>query len=176
MHSYMMHTLVDITKNGSLAKDFPFETAAGDMIEDKESLRTARNQNNNFNTMIQMLQIRGNIVWEQDPVRFTHDLSVTKFGKYYEGHNTSWHFTFFTEQTDVFGDQQNPTEQLTEDFNLVPVLTECKNTAHFPIHTFVTKDLQQPALNTPTKEQKVLNALSGDIINTYFTYGGWQNK
>jgi hypothetical protein len=126
--------------------------------------------------MIQMLQIRGNIVWEQDPVRFTHDLSVTKFGKYYEGHNTSWHFTFFTEQTDVFGDQQNPTEQLTEDFNLVPVLTECKNTAHFPIQTFITKDLQQPALNTPTKEQKVLNALSGDIINTYFTYGGWQNK
>ena len=76
----MMHTLVDITKNGSLAKNFPFETAAGDMIEDKETLRTARNQNNNFNTMIQMLQIRGNITWEDDPVRFTHDLSVTKFG------------------------------------------------------------------------------------------------
>jgi len=172
----MMHTLVDITKNGSLKNNFPFETAAGDMIDSKESLRTARNQNNNFNTMIQMLQIRGNIVWEQDPVRFTHDLSVTKFGSYYEGTNTSWHFTFFTEQTDVFGNENNPTEQLTEDFNVVPVLTECKNTAHFPIQTFITKDLQQPALNTPTKEQKVLNALSGDIINTYFTYGGWQNK
>ena len=86
MHSYMMHTLVDITKNGNLKNNFPFETAAGDMIDSKESLRTARNQNNNFNTMIQMLQIRGNIVWEQDPVRFTHDLSVTKFGSYYEGH------------------------------------------------------------------------------------------
>ena len=164
MHSYMMHTLVDITKNGSLAKNFPFETAAGDMIDGKETLRTARNQNSNF------------ITWEEDPLRLHHDLTQTKFGKYYEGHNTSWHFTFFTEQTDVFGDQQNPTEQLTEDFNLVPVLTECKNTAHFPIQTFITKDLQQPALNTPTKEQKVLNALAGDIINTYFTYGGWQNK
>ena len=172
----MIHTLVDITKNGSLAKNFPFETAAGHMIDGKESLRTARNQNSNFNTMIQMLQIRGNIVWEEDPVRFTHDLSVTKFGSYYEGTNTSWHFTFFTEQTDVFGDKQNPTEQLVEDFNLVPILTECKNTAHFPIQTFITKDLQQPTLNTPTKEQKVLNALSGDIINTYFTYGGWLNK
>ena len=171
-----MHSLVDITKNSNLAKTFPFETDAGDMIEDKQTLKTARNQNSNFNTMIQMLQIRGNITWEDDPVRIKHDLSTTKFGMYYEGHNTSWHFKFFTEQTDVFGDQQNPTEQLTEDFNLVPVLTECKNTAHFPIQTFITKDLQQPALNTPTKEQKVLNALSGDIINTYFTYGGWQNK
>ncbi len=172
----MMHTLVDITKNGNLKNNFTFETAAGDMIDGKESLRTARNQNSNFNTMIQMLQIRGNIVWEDDPVRFTHDLSVTKFGSYYEGTNTSWHFSFFTEQTDVFGNENDPTEQLTEDFNLVPILTECKNSAHFPIHTFITKDLQQPTLNTPTKEQKVLNALSGDIINTYFTYGGWHNK
>ena len=172
----MMHTLVDITKNGNLKNNFPFETAAGDMIDGKESLRTARNQNSNFNTMIQMLQIRGNIVWEDDPVRFTHDLSVTKFGSCYEGTNTSWHFSFFTEQTDVFGNENDPTEQLTEDFNLVPILTECKNSAHFPIQTFITKDLQQPTLNTPTKEQKVLNALSGDIINTYFTYGGWHNK
>ena len=172
----MMHTLVDITKNGNLTKTFPFETSAGDIIDGKESLRLARNQNNNFNTMIQMLQIRGNIVWEEDPVRFAHDLSMTKFGQYYEGHNKSWHFTFYTEQTDVFGNANNPTEQLIEDFNLVPVLTECKNTAHFPIQTFITKDLQKTALNTPTKEQKVINALSGDIINTYFTYGGWQNK
>lgn len=172
----MIHTLVDITKNGSLAKNFPFETAAGDVIDGKESLRVARNQNNNFNTLIQMLQIRGNIVWEDDPIRHLHDLKMTHFGKYYEGQNTSWHFTFFTEQTDVFGNSNNPTEQLTEDFNLVPVLTGCKNTAHFPIETFITKNLQQSALNTPTKEQKVINALSGDIINTYFTYGGWQNK
>ena len=105
----MIHTLVDITKNGSLAKNFPFETAAGDMIDGKETLRTARNQNNNFNTMIQMLQIRGNITWEDDPLRIKHDLRTTKFGMYYEGHHTSWHFTFFTEQTDVFGDEANPT-------------------------------------------------------------------
>ena len=158
-----MHSLVDITKNSNLAKTFPFETAAGDMIEDKQTLKTARNQNSNFNTMIQILQLRGNIVWEQDPLRLYNDHTITKFGSYYEGTNISWHFNFYT-------------EQLTEDFNLVPVLAECKNTAHFPIQTFITKDLQQPALNTPTKEQKVLNALSGDIINTYFTYGGWQNK
>ena len=172
----MIHTLVDITKNGSLAKNFPFETSAGDVISDRHSLRLAKKQNNNFETMIQMLQIRGNIVWEDDPQRFAHDLTSTKFGKYYEGHNTSWHFTFFTEQTDVFGNESNPTEQLVEDFNLVPILSDCKNTAHFPIETFITKDLQKPALNPGTNEQKVINALSGDIINTYFSYGGWQNK
>ena len=151
----MMHTLVDISKNGNLRSTFPFDISSGDVIVDMLSLRIARNQESNFNTMIQMLQIRGNITWEDDPVRFTHDLSVTKFGKYYEGHNTSWHFTFFTEQTDVFNDGDREAGQLTEDFNLVPILTECKNTAHFPIQTFMTKDLQQPTQNTPTKEQKV---------------------
>tara|TARA_E500000178_G_C16851147_1_gene675171 strand:+ start:471 stop:1001 length:531 start_codon:yes stop_codon:yes gene_type:complete len=176
MHSFMIHTLIDITKNGALNKTFPFETRAGDIIEDKVTLRIAKNQDSNFNTMIQMLQIRGNITWEDDPLRISHDLGNTKFGSYYTGTNTSWHFTFFTEQTDVFGNEDDPTEQLLDDFNLVPVLTEAKNTAHFPINTFITKDLQKPALNTATNEQKVLNALSGDIINTYFTYGGWQNK
>tara|TARA_E500000331_G_C17117430_1_gene652345 strand:- start:57 stop:587 length:531 start_codon:yes stop_codon:yes gene_type:complete len=176
MHSYMIHTMVDITKNGNLSRNFPFETAAGDVIEDKNSLRVAKHQNNNFETMIQMLQIRGNIVWEEDPMRYTHDLTATRFGKYYDGHNTSWHFTFFTEQTDVFGNESNPIEQLIEDFNLVPIMPECMNTAHFPIQTFITKDLQQPGSNPGTKEQKVINALSGDIINTYFTYSGWHNK
>ena len=98
------------------------------------------------------------------------------FGSAYEGTHMSWHFQFFTEQMEIYGDNGDPTGQLKDDFNLVPILSECKETAHFPIQTFITKDLQKPALNTATKEQKVLNALSGDIINTYFSYGGWQNK
>mgnify|MGYP001166543291 FL=1 len=172
MHTYMIHTLVDITRNGNLGKNFPFETPAGDIIDGKDTLRTARNQNSNFNTMIQMLQIRGNISYEDDPVRISHDLATTRFGLYYEGHHTSWHFKFFTEQTDVFGEASNPTKTLVEDFNLVPILTQCKNTAHFPIETFLTKNLSDPGTN----EQKIINALSGDILNTYFSYGGWQNK
>ena len=94
MHLFTMHSLVDITKNSNLAKTFPFETDAGDMIEDKQTLKTARNQNSNFNTMIQILQLRGNIVWEQDPLRLYNDHTITKFGSYYEGTNISWHFNF----------------------------------------------------------------------------------
>ena len=168
----MMHTLVDITRNGSLAKTFPFTTPNGEVIENKESLRVARRQNSNFETILQLLQIRGNITWEDNPIKIDHDLGNTRFGKYYEGHHTSWHFTFYTEQSEVFGMASNPTEQLAGDFNLVPMLTECKETAHFPIQTFITANVHQPG----TKEQKVINALSGDIINTYFSYGGWQNK
>ena len=171
MHSFTLHTLVDITKNGNLRNNFPFETPAGDLIQDKETLRIARNQNSNYNTMLQLLQIRGNIVWEDDPVHINHDLTMTGFGAYYEGKHSSWHFTFYTEQADIFASQSFPMGELQSDFNHVPILDDCKQTAHFPIKAFVTKNLQQPS-----NEDKVINALSGDIINTYFTYGGFQNK
>ena len=109
MHSYMMHTLVDITKNGSLTKTFPFETNAGDLIDGKEALRTARRQNANFETMIQLLQIRGNITWEATPTRMEMPgLANHMFGSFYEGKNTMWNFQFFTEQSGVYGDVSDP--------------------------------------------------------------------
>ena len=171
MHQFTLHTLVDITRNGNLRNNFPFETPAGDLIKDKETLKIARNQNSNHHTMLQLLQLRGNIVWEEDPLRFEQDLNLTGFGSYYEGKHSSWHFTFFTEQADIFATQSFPMGELQSDFNHVPIISGCKETAHFPIKAFVTKNQQQP-----TNEGKVINALSGDIINTYFTYGGYQNK
>ena len=92
------------------------------------------------------------------------------FGSYYEGGHSTWHFQFFTEQTDIFGDQTDPTENLVDDFNLVPIIAECSNTAHFPIQTFITKDL------TGTEQQKVISALAGGVKNTYFSYAGYQDK
>ena len=88
------------------------------------------------------------------------------FGSYYEGTHLSWHFQFFTEQSGVYGDIVDPTESLVDDFNLVPVVAECKNTAYLPVQTFVTKELQG------SDEQKVIGALAGGIINTYFSYSG----
>ena len=67
MHEYRIHTLVDITHYGNLKQAFPFKTTQGDTISDKHTLAIARNQNNNFNTLLQLLQLRGNITWEQPP-------------------------------------------------------------------------------------------------------------
>tara|TARA_X000000950_G_scaffold273986_1_gene358442 strand:+ start:1084 stop:1599 length:516 start_codon:yes stop_codon:yes gene_type:complete len=167
MHEYRLHTLVDITDNGNLKQAFPFKTPAGALIDDKHSLAIARNQNNNFNTMIQLLQMRGNITWDHSPMRTQlPDLGNHAFGSYYEGSHSTWHFQFFTEQSGVYGDVIDPTESLVTDFNLIPIITECDSSAHFPIGTFITKDLQG------TNEQKVISALSGGILNTYFSYAG----
>ena len=156
MYEFRVHTLVDITDNGTLHKPFPFKTPGGEVVHDKESLSIARNQNNNFNTMLQLLQIRGNITWEVPPVRIHDTLGNSAFGNVYEGKHTSWHFTFYTEQTEVYGDKQDPTGQLVEDFHLVPIINFCKETATFPRTTFITQDFKS--------------------INTYFSYAGESNK
>ena len=158
MHTYMVHTLVDITDNGLLRGEFPFKTKSGEVVHDKQSLFIARNQNSNYTTMLQLLQIRGNITWEKPPTRIHHHLVNTKFGTtYLEGKHLSWHFEFQTEQTEVYGDiSSNHVGQLIEDFDLVPILSFCKETVTYPSNTFITQN---------------------DVaLNTYFSYQGEKNK
>jgi hypothetical protein len=157
MHIYTVHTLVDITENGNIKMTFPFKTLSGDMIHDKHSLSIARNQNNNFTTIIQLLQLRSNITWENPPKKKNDIIANTKFGTAYDGKQTSWHFTFFTEQEDVYGSKENNyVGQRVEDFNLVPIMSFCKETVTFPTNTFITEDDR--------------------TINTHFSYEGFENK
>ena len=167
MYEYRIHTLVDITQNGNLKQQFPFKTLAGTEIKDKQTLAVARDQNSNFSTMLQLLQMRGNITWEHPPQKVElPTLGNHLFGSYYEGQHVTWHFQFFTEQSGVYGEMVDPTANLVDDFSLIPVMAQCHNTAHFPVQTFVTKELQG------TDRQKVIGALAGGIINTYFSYAG----
>ena len=156
MYEYSVHTLIDITENGNLKQTFPFKTIANEVVHDKHSLAIARNQNANFNTMSQLLQIRGNITWETPPMRLNDPIANMRFGSVYDGKQNSWHFTFFVEQPEVYGNPQEPTAQLMDDFHLVPILNFCKETATFPTATFITQDVK--------------------TINTYFSYQGITNK
>ena len=157
MYEYRVHTLVDITNNGNLKQAFPFKTNSGDVIHDKESLTIARNQNSNFTTMLQLLQMRANITWEYAPRRMElQTLGNHGFGSFYEGKQTTWHFQFFSEQPGLYGDDDDPIANLIGDFHQVPILSFCKETATFPLNTFDTQN--------------------SDTINTYFSYSGMTNK
>ena len=156
MYEYRVHTLVDITDNGILQRQFPFKTHSGDLIHNKETLQVARQQNSNFNTMIQLLQMRGNITWDYPPMKINTTLGNTSFGSAYEGKQNCWHFAFHVDQPEVYGDDRNPTSSLVDDFHLVPILNFCKETATFPTSTFITNNTQ--------------------TINTYFSYSGKSDK
>ena len=84
------------------------------------------------------------------------NLGNLKFGSFYEGKNTTWHFTFFVEQTGVYGDEKDPVGYLTDDFHHVPVVSFCKETVTFPNSTFDTMNI--------------------DTLNTYFSYAGTTDK
>ena len=156
MYEYNVHTLIDITENGNLKQTFPFKTKGGEVVHNKESLIVARNQNSNFSTILQLLQMRGNVTWERPPMRINDTLGNSAFGSAYEGKHISWHFQFFTEQPEVYGNPNEPSAQLIDDFDLVPILNFCKETATFPTATFITQDSR--------------------TINTYFSYAGEYNK
>ena len=157
MYLYTIHTLVDITQNGPLNQKFPFKTLSGDVVHDKQTLAVARNQNSNFTTLIQLLQMRGNIIYNDAPLVENSVIANTHFGEFYEGKQRHWSFNFFTEQQEVYAtDKDNKVGSLVSDFDLVPVVSFCKETITNPTNTFLTID---PKLK-----------------NTYFTYSGFQNK
>ena len=156
MYTFCLHTLVDITQNGNLKAEFPFKTLAGEVIHDRESLTIAKNQQVNFNTMIQTLQLRGNIVWEHPPLRIHENIANMRFGTAYEGKHYIWNFMWQVEQSEVYTMGTDQYGQLREDFDLVPVINFCKETATFPASAFITQDPR--------------------IINTYFSFVPEQAK
>lgn len=141
MYSFAIQTLVDITENGDLKREFPFKTLSGELVHDKHSLDIARSQNSNFTTLIQLLQMRGNIVWEKPPVRAEITLSQDRiFGSHYEGRANYWTFMWEVEQSEVYNDMNTPCGSLITDFDNVPILNFCKETVTFPSSAFITQD------------------------------------
>jgi hypothetical protein len=106
--------------------------------------------------MIQTLQLRGNIVWEQTPIKINENIANMRFGSIYEGKHYIWNFMFQVEQEDVYAIEKDKYGQLKEDFDIVPVINFCKETASFPASAFITEDPR--------------------TLNTYFSYVPQENK
>ena len=156
MPTYCAHTLVDITENGVLFNKFPFKTKGGEVIHDKESFYVAKNQQANFTTLVQTLQLRSNIVWEVPPIRQHDNIVNMKFGDAYEGKHYVWNFIWQVEATDLYSNEQDKYGMLHDDFDMIPILNFCKETATFPNSAFITKDTK--------------------FKNTYFSFIPEQNK
>jgi hypothetical protein len=153
MYTFSISTLIDITSNGNLKKTFPFKTDSGELVHDAHSLEIAKNQNTNFTTLIQLLQIRGNIIWDDIPHRQEIILNQQNiFGRKYEGKANLWTFEWEVEQSDVYNNFDEQCGSLINDFDSVPIINFCKETVTFPSSSFIT--------NSP------------DFTNTVFNYKG----
>jgi hypothetical protein len=149
MHTYSITTLVDITENGVLRNQFPFKTKSGELVHDGATLAIARNQQSNFTTLIQLLQMRSNIAWESTPVKQTDSVANRRFGSVFEGRHAMWQFEWQVEQDGVYAFDGDAVGGLIQDFDQIPIINFCKETAAFPRNVFNTHDPR--------------------YINTYFT-------
>jgi hypothetical protein len=149
MHTYSITTLVDITENGVLRNQFPFTTKSGELVHDGATLTMARNQQSNFTTLIQLLQMRSNITWEATAKKLTDNIANWRFGSVFEGRHAIWQFEWQVEQDGVYEFDGDVVGGLIEDFDQIPIINFCKETAAFPRNVFNTQDPR--------------------YINTYFT-------
>ena len=138
MHTYQIRTLVDVTENGIPQKQLPYKTKSGILVHDKEVLQKVKLQQQNFNTLIQTISMRGAPVWGHTPVR-EHVLITpqTGFGTFYEGKQMVWQFLFQTDQADLFG-ANNGCDFLAQDFDGIPVINFLDETITFRQSSFVS--------------------------------------
>ena len=101
-------------------------------MHDETTLDIAKDQQSNFTTLIQTLQLRGNIVWEHTPIKIHENIVNMKFGDAYQGKHYIWNFMWQVEQTDLYSRDNDSYGQLKEDFDMIPILNFCKETATFP--------------------------------------------
>ena len=87
-----------------------------------------RAQQSNFNSLIQGVELRANVMWNIDPERVVDS----------EG-NSTWHWTFFVEQTGVYADQYSPIGLLLEDLNNIPIINHLPTTPNLTHPAFKTK-------------------------------------
>ena len=108
MQTFRVLTLVDITKTG---------------IQKEKIDPLKKKQQDNYQTLLQTLEMRANIFTEDDPIEITMDWSNLGYGK----KERTWVWNFYIEQDDIFR---------INDINYIPFNTECNETAKFKQNFF----------------------------------------
>jgi hypothetical protein len=114
------YTLVDITHTNVVSS-----------IDSKE-----RNQQRNWQTLVQTLGLRAQLLTLSSPQILDLDVTKSQFGSNYTGHQLVWTFKFGTEQDGVFSNENNPFGTLESDFINVPIILGLNETAQIATPTF----------------------------------------
>jgi hypothetical protein len=122
---YFFHgfTLVDITATGVIRSQDP------DYAE--------RNQQRNWETLLQCIGLRTQPQNIQEPVTSTvEDISVAEFGDFYTGTQKIWTWSWTVEREGVYDLDNAPLAGLLQDLEQVPIITGLTETARFMLPIF----------------------------------------
>ena len=128
MIAIAVYTLVDITATGVLSNN--------------EDVRMQRNQQRNWETIHQIINLRTHAHIRAVPaspkmVSMEHH----QFGSYYRDSHKCWKFIFEISDIDVFRFESNSLERLHYDVNNVPIIKNLDETAALPDPVFYTEGI-----------------------------------
>jgi len=133
------YTLVDISRTGVVAyykEDMPmFLDDAEQIINGEDSWSKSRNQQRNYETLIQVIGLRAQPIYLEDPKRLRkQNLSLYDFENK-EGTHDVWRFSFNAEQRDVYKKGDNPLAALEEDIENIPIIIGLNETFEIDVPT-----------------------------------------
>lgn len=112
MIRYKLETTVDITQTNPDRAD-------------TDSRRHA--QQSNFNALIQGIELRALVTWDEEPVMVE-----------YKDIDTKWYWSFFVEREDVFLKDDDPVGLLKDDLKGIPIIGNLSNNVKFKKNCFIT--------------------------------------
>jgi hypothetical protein len=122
---YFFHgfTLVDITATG--------------VIRSQDLDNTERNQQRNWETLLQCIGLRTQPQNIQEPITSTvEDIGVAEFGDFYTGTQKIWTWSWTVEREGVYDLADVPLAGLLQDIEQVPIITGLEETARFMLPIF----------------------------------------
>jgi len=152
---YTCYTLFDITNTGIIMPynsnlSAMFLDTANQPVYNEKTWDRSRNQQRNWDTMVQIISMRAQPMILQSAKMIEDDVDQYNFGGHYTGKHKIWAFRFGIEAKDAYRKGDDPVFQLNEDSNLVPMTIGLNETA---------------AIDTAVIDTKSYTA------NTYFEFG-----
>lgn len=127
MNTIEIQTLVDITQTN--------------INRPKQGTQQQLDQQRNFTTLKQCLEIRSNIIFDVPPQIESKDVKDLGFGSKFKGKHTVWTFRFTPERSGAYSENGNEVGCLYEDVDQVPVVKSLTETINIEKAIF---DLKNP--------------------------------
>ena len=131
MERIRCYTLFDITQTGVTNHRRVTGTTdrAGQSIDTPAGINRSRNQQRNFETIIQLISLRIQPFEITVPVYGIYNMDEINLGNRYIGEQKVWTFDFSIEGNNIFGIGNNPTQLIDEDCKHVPMILNLTETA-----------------------------------------------
>ena len=106
------------------------------IINNAETWNISRNQQRNWETLVQCISIRAQPIMLKEPSSET--VSVGSLGVGYKGKHKVWTMEFGFENADIFKDGADPVKLLTDQLDIIPILTNLQETVKLTTSAIAT--------------------------------------